>query len=266
MGSARALPTTDQTVRLRTKSSRPQTFSIPVCASSRGDPPVQSLCHSPFPPPNPAKPAALSSSYRRRKVRIVAITSLAGVVGCLFFGQVCLDGPFRVHQPSTLNPQPSCSLSAHPLPIFSAFDAPPSLFLRQILPGKIDVSPFWTMCLVGKRRGIAGLGKDASGRTEQQLPIPEAPNLPDRDVCRLRPWWPMTEPPGGADKNRIMKKLSKMGSARDLPAVVRHSCRALNRALCRALPRPSSSCSAFVVWLSTLDRLRPFRLNPTQSD
>ena len=124
MGSAKDLPTTDQTVRLRTKSSRPQTFSIPVCASSRGDPPVQPLCHSPFPPPNPAKPPAPSSSYRRREIRIAAITSLAGVVGCLFFEQVCLAGSSRVHQPSTLNPQPSCcSLSALPLPIFSVFDA-----------------------------------------------------------------------------------------------------------------------------------------------
>jgi len=121
MGSARALPAKNRAV-LTVQPVHASTRRI--CASSRGDPPVQPLCHSPFPPPNPAKPPAPSSSYRRREIRIAAITSLAGVVGCLFFEQVCLAGSSRVHQPSTLNPQPSCcSLSALPLPIFSVFDA-----------------------------------------------------------------------------------------------------------------------------------------------
>src|SRR5688572_26025936 len=127
MGSAKDLPTTEQRGRLRTKSLRPPTFSIPVCASSRGDPPLQPLCHSPFPPPNPAKPLAPSTSYRRRKVRIAAIISFAGVVGCLFFGQLCPANPQlstlnpqppdRAHQPSTLNHQPFLAQLPAPDPV-----------------------------------------------------------------------------------------------------------------------------------------------------
>jgi hypothetical protein len=82
---------------------------------------------------------------------------------------------FPRHQPSSINPQQSCPISALPLPILSLFRRFPPFFLRPFLPGKIDVSPFWTMCLVGKRREIEGLGKDASARMKQRLPIPEAP-------------------------------------------------------------------------------------------
>jgi hypothetical protein len=63
MGSARALPATKTAVRLAMEKARPNTVTTQICTSSRGDPPTHSLCHSPFPPPNPAKPPAASTSY-----------------------------------------------------------------------------------------------------------------------------------------------------------------------------------------------------------
>ena len=62
---------------------------------------MQCLCHSEFPPPNPAKSSPPLSSYRRTKGRIAGLICLAAVLLCLGFGQGCLGT-----QPSTLNSQP----------------------------------------------------------------------------------------------------------------------------------------------------------------
>ena len=59
----------------------------------------------------------------------------------------------------------SSCISALHVNFFSGSDHFPPLFSRQILPGKIDVSPFWTMCLVGKRREI--------GRVRQECLEPD---------------------------------------------------------------------------------------------
>ena len=116
----------------------------------------------------------------------------------------------RVNRLLPLNPGPSSAirhwsfplglLSAHPLSILSLFGAPPPLFLRPILPGKIDVSALWTMCLVGKRREIEGLGKDASSRTGNGCPSSRRQTCPTATPVRLRPWWSMTEPPAARNK------------------------------------------------------------------
>jgi len=85
------------------------------------------------------------------------------------------------------------------------------------------------------------VGKDASGRVKQTLPPAktEAPNLPTTTLS-ARPFEAETEPAGGADNSRIVKKLSKMGSARDLPALKQPP---------RLAAKKSCSSSSFVLVL-----------------
>ena len=103
------------------------------------------------------------------------------------------------------------------------------------------------MSLVGKK----GAGKDASGRMKQTVPIREElrrQTCPPRSLS-ARPFMAETEPAGGVDNSRIMKKLSKMGSATDLPAHRGDLISHLRLPLCRhgdALFVDPSSSSAFV--------------------
>ena len=169
-GGAKDPPMTSPPVRQEPKSSSPLRVSTVICASSRGDPPVHSLCHTQFHSPNPAELSPPARSYRERKVRIVAFISVAVAFACLAFGQI------------GLGTSPSDQASA---PTFCA----PCLLLRQLWSLEFLPCPFFA--------GFATFCKDPgfgvpvhlthlTGLTDLTVPVISQLAAPDpaRQLCR----------------------------------------------------------------------------------